>query len=141
VGIYGTTIPAFSDQFKRMVTYHMEPLLTGGYGTPTQRRAFKGVVHQYSAPPTAEGVKVHVPSFQGFGTGNATLSKKPFLWTSKALPIGDFVEWKGDVYRILSENLFVDEAANSIQGLEKVVGLNGSGSNNLPFNTGASSFD
>jgi hypothetical protein len=136
MGLYGTTTPAFADQFSRMLTYKMEPLVSGDYGPKTNVRSFRGAVRQYSAPPTAEGVKVHVPSFQGFGTGNATLSKKPFLWTNKELPIGDFVSWKKDVYRVLSENIFTKETGLCVQGLEKVVGLNGSGSTSLPFNFG-----
>jgi hypothetical protein len=141
MGIYGTMMPAFADQFQRMLVFHMDPQVTADYSTRTSVRRFKGAIRQYSAPPTAEGIKIHVPSFQGLGTGNAVLSKKPFLFTSKALPIGDFIEWKKEIYRILSDNIFEAEASICVQGLEKVVGLNGTGSNQLPFNLGVNSFD
>ena len=101
----------------------------------------RGVIQMYSAPPTAEGIKARVPSFQGAGKGNAVIQKWPFYWGATEIPVGDFIEWKTEVYRVVTENLFQYEGALSKQGLEKVVGLNGPNANNLTFNTGAGSFD
>jgi hypothetical protein len=139
VGIYGTVLGAFADQLHSMITFHMEPNVTSGYGARTAIRRFRGVIHFYSAPPTAEGVKAKVPSFQGAGKGNAIIQKWPFLWTKAALPIGDFVEYQSEVYRVVTENVWEFESDWSQQGLEKVVGLNGGNTNNLAFNTGANS--
>lgn len=139
-GIYGTMLGAYADQFSRMISYHMEPTITGGYGTKTLSKKFRGVVRMYSAPPTAEGIKVHT---EARPSNNAVVAKKPFLWTSVAIPAGDFVQYDkedSDVFRVISENVFSDEAAVIVQGLEKVVGLNGTGSNETAFNTGVGSF-
>lgn len=140
-GVYGTTAWAVSDQFRTLTVFHAEPNITAGYGTRSNVRTIRGVVHLYSAPPTAEGIKAGVPSFQGLGKGNAVVQKRPFLWARVELPVGDFIEWNVDIYRVVTENQWQHEGNLSMQGLEKVVGLNGTQSNVLAYNTGANTFD
>jgi hypothetical protein len=141
MGIYGTIMTAFGDQMTVLKTFKMSPEVTAGFSARTSIRTVRGFIRMYSAPPTAEGVKVKVPSFQGAGKGNAVIQKWPFFFTSKELPVGDFIEWKTEVYRVVSENIFTGEMSVCCQGLEKVVGLNGAESNDLSFNTGEHFFN
>ena len=140
MGVYGSMIWAVADQFIDLVVFSATANVTAGYTAPTNIRKVRGVIHMYSAPPTAEGIKAGVPSFQSIGNGNAVVQKKPFLWADKALPVGDFVKWDSDVFRVVSENQWLHESDLVAQGLEKVVGLNGAQSNNLAFNIGTDSF-
>ena len=139
-GVYGTMMFAFADQFKTIKVYSADANVTAGFTAPYNIRQIRGVVHMYSAPPTAEGIKAGVSSFQGLGKGNAVVQKRPFLWADTEVPVGDFLMWNNDVFRAITENQWLTEGDIVEQGLEKVVGLNGANSNNIAFDTGADSF-
>jgi hypothetical protein len=139
-GVYGTMMFAFADQFRTLKVFSATANVTSGFTTPTNIRYIRGVIHMYSAPPTAEGIKAGVPSFQGLGKGNAVVQKRPFLWADTEVPVGDFVTWNDDIFRAITENQWLTESDLVEQGLEKVVGLNGANADNIAFNTGADSF-
>lgn len=143
-GVYGTMMSFVSDQFRDLIVFSADAAVTSGYSARTNIRKQRGVIHMYSAPPTAEGIKAGVPSFQGLGKGNAVIQKRPFLWADTELPVGDFVtcevSYPGMVFRVITENQWAYESDLVEQGLEKVVGLDGSKSNNLAFDLGGDSF-
>jgi hypothetical protein len=140
MGVYGSLVWAVADQFIDLTVFSATANITSGYTVPTNVRKIRGVVHMYSAPPTAEGIKAGVPSFQGLGKGNAVIQKRPFLWADKEVPVGDFIKFGVDVFRAVTENQWLHESDLVEQGLEKVVGLNGTQSNDLAFNIGTDSF-
>jgi hypothetical protein len=144
-GVYGTMMPYVADQFRDLTVYSATSNITAGFSEPTNIRTIRGVIHMYSAPPTAEGIKAGVPSFQGLGKGNAVVQKRPFMWADVEVPVGDFItcedSYPGAVFRAITENQWLHESDLVEQGLEKVVGLNGANSNNLAFNVGTNTFD
>ena len=72
MGIYGTIMPAFAEQYQLLTYFSMSPAIDDGYGPITLASSFYGVLRLYSAPPTAEGAKI-------------TMGTKFRVWVASAL--------------------------------------------------------
>lgn len=128
--IHGSMTVHFTEEFRPFTYFQMDPRVTSGYENKRNITRARGVVHMYSAPPTAEGVKLRDVGH------NLVIEKKPFLWSRTVVPVGWFIEYNSDVYRVLSHNEWDFEASMTIHGLEKVVGDDGSVTVNPAFNLG-----
>ena len=128
--IHGSMLVHFTEEFRPFTYFQMTPRVTSGFEERTDVRKSRGVVHMYSAPPTAEGVKLREVNT------SLVIEKKPFLWCRTVIPVGWFVEFGDDVYRVLSHNEWEFEASMTIHGLERVVGDNGTVTNEPSYNLG-----
>lgn len=133
MGVHGPMMVHFSEEFREITYFQMDPEINSGYGARLNEGKTRGVVHMYSAPPTAEGVKLRDVGH------NLVIEKKPFLWARKAIDVGWFVDDGLDVYRVLSQNRWDFEASMTIHGLERVVGDNGTDTVNPAFYLGGDS--
>ena len=130
MGVHGSMMVHFSEEFRAIQYFQMDPNVASGYGDRYNEGSTRGVVHMYSAPPTAEGTKLRDVQ------SNLVVEKKPFLWARKKIEIGWFIDDGEDVYRVLSHNKWEFEGSMTIHGLEKVVGDNGTDTVDPPFNFG-----
>lgn len=128
--IHGSMTVHFTEEFRSFTYFQMDPRVTSGYGPRLNEQRARGVLHMYSAPPTAEGVKLRDVGH------NLVIEKKPFLWARIVIPVGWFIEYNSDVYRVLSHNEWDFEASMTIHGLERVVGDDGTVSVDPAFNLG-----
>jgi len=146
VGIYGTIMPAFAEQYQLLTYFSMSPAIDDGYGPITLASSFYGVLRLYSAPPTAEGAKIRMAE------GNLVEQMAPFLWTETQLTLGKFISDQilisggtivasaTNIYRLMTLNDFNSVDSLYIYGLNKLVGTNGLAASSLNFDFGTGSF-
>lgn len=142
MGIHGNMLPFFCDEFHTFLYFNMQPRVTTGFEGRTGTKKIRGVIHMFSVPPSAEGTAVRQSH------ENSVIEKSPFFWTRWDLQIGWFVQelnrydllGRTDVYRLSSLNEWIREGTMKVFGLEKVVGDDGTITNNPTFNLGGDSF-
>ena len=145
-GIYGTMLPAFAEQSQNLTYFNMSPAIDDGYGPITTVSSIRAILRMYSAPPTAEGVKVRE------NEGNLVIGKTPFLWFEQTLNVGWFiadqplisggtiVASSTNVYRIMANNLFDTMTGIVVHGLVLLTGSNGLVASSINYNYGSGSF-
>lgn len=120
----------FPEQVGPMALYRMEPGINSGWTkvADSDRTAY-GVVQNTSGDRIKDR------------NGNLVKSSGLEFWTEEADLDGYFYTSPGGaVYRLVGSNNWVPQGAFCRYSLEKVVGANGSQSDNITWNTGYNSF-
>lgn len=128
-GIYGDTLLAWPEQQQAITVYEMTPGINGGWTvTPDSQIKVLGV-YQHT-----RGAQIKDSN------GNLVNSQGTEFWTHTGNLDGKFVSKDNAVYRLHSSNDWNREGGFFRYGLEKLVGNNGTESDNSTWNTGLNSF-
>lgn len=135
-GIYGDMLLAWPEQNRTITLYDMKPKQNGGWDKVVDQQG--NVITQ-----TIIGV---FQNTRGGGikdsNGNLVETEGRELWTQTGGLNGKFTTWNGEVFRLLvpdgSDWSF--EGGFYRYGVEKVVGNNGTESDNATWNIGGGSF-
>lgn len=134
-GIYGDMLLAWPEQQRTIEVYDMTAKINGGWEPVTD-------------PQTGEVItQTIIAVFQntrGGGlkdsNGNLVNTEGRELWTMTGNLEGKFLTWENDVYRLTDTNNWSFEGGFHRYGVEKVVGNNGTESDNASWNLGSGSF-
>lgn len=128
-GVYGDMLLFFPEQFRDLTVFEMEPGINGGWTkTANSDQRITGVFQNTSGNRIKDG------------NGNLVNSGGLELWTATQNLAGKFTNHEGQVYRINVNTNWNFEGGFQKYSLEKVVGNNGTESDNTTWNTGAGSF-
>lgn len=128
-GVYGDMLLYFPEQFRDLTVFEMEPGINGGWTkTANSDQRITGVFQNTSGNRIKDG------------NGNQVNSGGLELWTATQNLAGKFTNHEGQVYRINVNTNWNFEGGFQKYSLEKVVGNNGTESDNTTWNTGAGSF-
>lgn len=132
--VYGDMLLAWPEQFRTINVYDMTPKVNGGWKVVTDQQgqtittAVSGVFQNTRGGGLKES------------NGNLAKSDGREFWTRTAGLEGKFFQWEGKVYRLTDTNNWSHEGGFYRYGVEKVVGNNGTESDNSTWNLGAGSF-
>lgn len=133
-GVYGDMLLAWPEQQRAIDVFDMTPKVNGGWDIVTDQQGQKIV-------QTVIGV---FQNTRGGGlkesNGNLVKTDGRELWSQYAGLEGKFFEWGGHVYRLSDTNNWSFEGGFYRYGIEKVVGNNGTESDNSTWNLGSDSF-
>lgn len=133
-GVYGDMLLAWPEQQRAIDVFDMTPKVNGGWDIVTDQQGQKIV-------QTVIGV---FQNTRGGGlkesNGNLVKTDGREFWTQYAGLEGKFFEWGGHVYRLSDTNNWSFEGGFYRYGIEKVVGNNGTESDNSTWNLGSDSF-
>ena len=128
-GIYGDILLAWPEQQEAFTAFKQNPLINGGWerilGSDV---SFIGVLQNTKGA----GIKD--------GNGNLIKSMGFELWTAEPNLNEMFIELPQGIFRILDSNSWIKEGGFFRYTLEKVVGNNGTESDDTSWNLGADSF-
>ena len=134
MSVYGDMLLYWPEQRRSLTLYDMTPKVNGGWTKVVDRSGnlitttITGVFQNTSGDSTAEQ------------NGNLVHKKQLELWTETGGLSDKFTNYGGSVYRLKSDNDWESEGGFYRYSLEKVVGNNGTESDNASWNTGANSF-
>ena len=133
-GVYGDILLAWPEQMTALEVYEMSPKVNGGWTVAVDQQGNKITRSILGVFQNTRG--------GGAKDSNGNLAKGDGmeLWTAAEGIGGMFLQWRGYVYRIKDDNRWIREGGFYRYGLEKVVGNNGTESDDASWNTGASSF-
>lgn len=134
-GVYGDMLLAWTEQQRAIEVYEMEAKINGGWEKVTD-------------PQTGEVIKTTVIGvFQntrggGLKDSNGNLVKVDGreFWTRLGNLEGKFFDWEEYVYRLVDVNNWSYEGGFYRYGVEKVVGNNGTESEDSTWNFGNNTF-
>lgn len=127
-GIYGETLLAFPEQYQTITVYGMTPRVNGGWDMIlNSSQNVTGIIQN----TTANNIKE--------GNGNLVKTGGLELWTRTGQLDGKFTQYENTVYRIQGSNNWDRQAGFFRYSLQKVVGNNGTESDNATFNLGGNS--
>lgn len=133
-GVYGDMLLAWPEQQRTLEVYDMTPKPNGGWDIVTDQQG-------QTIIQTVIGV---FQNTRGGGlkdnNGNLVKTDGREFWTQTAGLEGKFFQWSGKVYRLTDTNNWSFEGGFYRYGVEKVVGNNGTESDNTSWNLGAGSF-
>ncbi len=128
-GIYGDFLIAFPEQFRSTLLYEMKPKINGGWERVNNSElTIRGIVQHTGASHLKDS------------NGNLVESSGLELWTDTQGLNGRFTTLGKKVYRLTSNNDWTNEGGFVRYTLEKVVGNNGSESENTTWNIGSNNF-
>ena len=128
-GVYGDMLLYFPEQFRDLTVFEMEPGINGGWTrTANSDQRITGVFQNTSGNRIKDG------------NGNMVNSGGLELWAATKKLAGKFTMYEDQVYRINVNANWNFEGGFQKYSLEKVVGNNGTESDNTTWNTGAGSF-
>lgn len=132
--IYGDMLLAWPEQMRTISVYDMTPKINGGWD----------VIKDLQGNPITTVVAGVFQNTRGGGlkesNGNLAVSDGREFWTHTASLDGKFFQWEGNVYRLKDTNNWSYEGGFYRYGVEKVVGNNGTESDNASWNLGSGSF-
>lgn len=129
MSIYGEFLLAFPEQYKTITVYDMTPLINGGFSVvPDSEQIIKGIYQNTSGRRLQDS------------NGNLVQTSGFELWTTTPNLTGKFTEINQNIYRLNSDNNWVNEGGFVRYGLEKVVGNNGTEPINTSWNIGTNNF-
>lgn len=128
-GIYGDTLLAFPEQNQKITVFKMEALINGGW--EKIEGSEKTVVGIYQ---NSRGQQLKDSN------GNLTTSNGFEFWSKEFGLNGFFTTIEANVYRFSSSNNWIFEGGFCRYSLEKVVGNNGTESEDASWNLGSDSF-
>jgi hypothetical protein len=128
MGIYGNSLLSFSEQMQSVNYYNQSPSINGGFENPTEPVVKKVIFHSTGARAIKDS------------NGNLVSVNKKEIWSISELQPGWFIEKSGDVFRISQENNWKFEDGFYKYGIEKIVGDDGTLTNDVEFNTGTDNF-
>ena len=134
-GVYGDMLLAWPEQNRTIEVYDQNPKINGGWEAVTD-------------PQTGEILKTTVVGvFQNTrggdirdSNGNLVKTDGREFWTQTAGLEGKFFDWNESVYRLTDTNNWSFEGGFYRYGVEKVVGNNGTESNDASWNLGCDTF-
>lgn len=128
-GIYGEFLLAFPEQFRTVTVYSMDPKINGGWTVvPDSSVTIRGIYQHTSGRRIKDS------------NGNLVESSGLELWTETAGLNGKFTTIENTVFRITSDNQWTNEGGFCKYSLEKVVGNNGTESDDTTWNLGGGYF-
>lgn len=128
-GIYGNTLLAWPEQQRALTVYELEPKINGGW--TIKENSYKTIIGIYQ-----HTVEKQVKD----NNGNLVRTGGLELWTGEKGLDGLFINENGITYRIKASNDWSFEGGFVVYKLEKVVGNNGTESDESAWNTGYNSF-
>ena len=128
-GIYGDMLLHFLEQMENLSAYKMTPKQGAGWDTVAGSTVtFKGIIQNTGGSRIKDG------------NGNLVKTDGMEVWTQKAGISGYFMNYGGLTYRLVGDNNWSRQGGFIRYSLEKVVGNNGTESDNTTWNTGYNSF-
>lgn len=128
-GVYGNNLLFFPEQRRSLTVYAMTPKINGGWDiVPNSQRTITGIYQNTSGDQTVEQ------------NGNLVHRKNLELWTEVGELADLFTSYEGNIYRLTADNQWQTEGGFYRYTLQKVVGNNGTESDNAPWNLGGNSF-
>lgn len=128
-GIYGNMLIHFPEQMENLSAFRMTPKQGGGWNPVLGSTvSFRGIIQNTGGSRIKDG------------NGNLVKTDGMELWTEQGGLIDCFISYGGTIYRLTGDNDWSRQGGFWRYGLEKVVGNNGSESNNITWNTGAGTF-
>lgn len=128
-GIYGDFLLAFPEQLKALTVFSMTPQINGGWSIDEgSQQNIRGMYQHTGGRRLKES------------NGNLVSGSNMELWTQTTGLNGKFTTIESTVYRLNSDNDWTNEGGFVRYGLEKVVGNNGTESNNTAWNSGLNNF-
>ena len=135
MSVYGDMLLYFPEQRRSLAVYDMTPKINGGWDKVTDPQTGKVITQ------TITGVFQNTAGDQTRDSnGNLVHTKGMELWTETGGLADKFTEYQGSTYRLKSDNDWESEGGFFRYQLEKVVGNNGTESDNAAWNTGSNSF-
>ena len=133
-GIYGDMLLAWPEQQRTINIYDMKPKVNGGWDIVKDQAGniiYTTIIGVFQNT-RGGGVKD--------GNGNLVVTNGCELWTQTADLDGKFFQKDNVVYRLTDTNNWSFEGGFHRYGVEKVVGNDGTESDNASWNIGAGSF-
>lgn len=128
-GIYGDSLLAWPEQQQSLTVFDMTPKVNGGWDqVPGSTETIIGVYQNTRGGQVKDN------------NGNLVKTNGTELWTAKDGLDGKFISRGTKVYRLTASNDWSKEGGFYRYSLEKVVGNNGTESDNATWNTGSNSF-
>ena len=134
MSVYGDMLLYWPEQRRSLTLFDMTPKINGGWTKVTDQNGnlitttITGVFQNTSGDSTADS------------NGNLVHKKQLELWTEIGELEDKFTTYKGSVYRLKTDNDWESEGGFYRYQLEKVVGNNGTESDNATWNLGGGSF-
>ncbi len=128
-GIYGNMLLAWPEQQRKITVYDMIAKVNGGWDKVDGSEQIIICVFQNTR---GGGIKD--------SNGNLVDTEGRELWTQTGNLAGKFLNFENEVYRLTDVNNWSFEGGFHRYGVEKVVGNNGTESDNAAWNLGSHSF-
>ena len=134
MSVYGDMLLYWPEQRRSLTVYDMKPKINGGWDKVVDQSGnlitttITGVYQNTSGDSTTDS------------NGNLVHKKQLELWTETGGLSDKFTTYNGSVYRLKSDNNWESEGGFYRYQLEKVVGNNGTESDNATWNIGSNSF-
>ena len=134
MSVYGDMLLYWPEQRRSLTLFDMTPKINGGWNKVTDQsgnlitQTITGVYQNTSGDSTTDS------------NGNLVHKKQLELWTETGGLSDKFTTYNGSVYRLKSDNDRESEGGFYRYQLEKVVGNNGTESDNATWNTGSNTF-
>lgn len=134
MSVYGDMLLYWPEQRRSLTLFDMTPKINGGWNKVTDQsgnlitQTITGVYQNTSGDSTTDS------------NGNLVHKKQLELWTETGGLSDKFTIFNGSVYRLKSDNDWESEGGFYRYQLEKVVGNNGTESDNATWNTGSNTF-
>ena len=134
MSVYGDMLLYWPEQRRSLTLFDMTPKINGGWTKVTDQsgnlitQTITGVYQNTSGNSTTDS------------NGNLVRTDGREFWTRVAGLEGKFFNWNSIVYRLTDTNNWSFEGGFYRYGVEKVVGNNGTESDNATWNLGGGSF-
>lgn len=129
MAVYGDMLLFFSEQRKSLTVYQQTPLINGGWKKVIDSDLVVTGIFQNTKPSQIKD-----------GNGNLVLSSGFEFWSETGNVNDYFTQIKDKVYRLISMQDWETEGGFYRYSLDKVVGNNGSESDDTAWNLGPNSF-
>lgn len=128
MSVYGDMLLFFPEQRRSLTVYAMEPKINGGWNKVLgSEQSITGIFQNTAGDQTRDQ------------NGNLVHTKGMELWTETSGLADKFTEIHGSVYRLTADNDWEHEGGFFRYTLNKVVGNNGTESDNATWNLGGNS--
>jgi hypothetical protein len=131
MGIYGNGLRDFPEQYRTVEYFNMTPNMSGGYDPvldddeePVEPTDIEGVLQNTGK----KGVKD--------SNGNIAYVSSMEFWSEDELELGWFIKFNDVTFRLIPANDWSIEDGFYRYGLEKLIGDDGSLTNDVEFNNG-----
>lgn len=128
MSVYGDVLLAWPEQVRTIVVYDMVPQLPGGWTAPDNALRVRGVL-QHTGGRQLKDLN-----------GNLAAGENLEFWSWAEGLDGKFTMAGGDVFRLMGDTNWQEEGGFYRYSLQKVIGNNGTESDQSSWNTGADNF-
>lgn len=127
-GIYGDMLLAWPEQHTEITVYEMQPKINGGWEEPENAKVVRGIYQHTGGKNLKEN------------NGNLAQSSAVEFWTTEGGLNGFFTIIENNVYRLAGDNQWKTEGGFYRYSLQKVIGNDGTESDDTTWNTGTNNF-